>query len=128
SKIRSAKDLLVIASLGFRGEALSSIAAVSQVEMMTKTSRALTGIRYKIEGGIEKSVEDIGCPQGTTFIIRNLFYNTPARRKFLITAMTVAGYVSDLMQRLALSHPEISFKFINNGQTRLHTTGNMRLK
>ncbi len=128
SKIRSAKDLLVIASLGFRGEALSSIAAVSQVEMMTKTSRALTGIRYKIEGGIEKSVEDIGCPQGTTFIIRNLFYNTPARRKFLKTAMTEAGYVSDLMQRLALSHPEISFKFINNGQTRLHTTGNMRLK
>ena len=122
SKIRSAKDLLVIASLGFRGEALSSIAAVSQVEMMTKTSRALTGIRYKIEGGIEKSVEDIGCPQGTTFIIRNLFYNTPARRKFLKTAMTEAGYVSDLMQRLALSHPEISFKFINNGQTRLHTT------
>ena len=95
---------------------------------MTKTSRALTGIRYKIEGGIEKSVEDIGCPQGTTFIIRNLFYNTPARRKFLKTAMTEAGYVSDLMQRLALSHPEISFKFINNGQTRLHTTGNMRLK
>ena len=128
SKIRSAKDLLVIASLGFRGEALSSIAAVSQVEMMTKTSRALTGIRYKIEGGIEKSVEDIGCPQGTTFIIRNLFYNTPARRKFLKTAMTDAGYISDLMQRLALSHPEISFKFINNGQTRLHTTGNMRLK
>lgn len=128
SKIRSAKDLLIIASLGFRGEALSSIAAVSQVEMMTKTSRALTGIRYKIEGGVEKSMEDIGCPQGTTFIIRNLFYNTPARRKFLKTAMTEAGYISDLMQRMALSHPEISFKFINNGQTRLHTTGNMRLK
>lgn len=128
SKIKSAEDLLVVSSLGFRGEALSSIAAVSQIELMTKISGALTGVRYKIEGGKEISVEDIGCPQGTTFIVRNLFYNTPARRKFLKTAMTEAGYISDLIHRLALSHPEISFKFINNGQTKLHTTGNMRLK
>lgn len=128
SKIKSVEDLLVVSSLGFRGEALSSIASVSQIELMTKTSGSLTGIRYKIEGGSEKSIEDIGCPQGTTFIVRNLFYNTPARRKFLKTAMTEAGYISDLMHRLALSHPEVSFKFINNGQTKLHTTGNMRLK
>lgn len=128
SKIKSVEDLLVVSSLGFRGEALSSIAAVSQVELMTKTSRSITGVRYKIEGGTEKAFEDIGCPQGTTFIVRNLFYNTPARRKFLKTAMTEAGYINDLMQRLALSHPDISFKFINNNQTKLHTTGNMKLK
>ena len=128
SKIKSVEDLLVVSSLGFRGEALSSIAAVSQIELMTKTTGSLIGTRYKIEGGEEKSIEDIGCPQGTTFIVRNLFYNTPARRKFLKTAMTEAGYISDLLHRLALSHPEISFKFINNGQIKLHTTGNMRLK
>lgn len=128
SKIKSVEDLLVVSSLGFRGEALSSIAAVSQIELMTKTAGSLIGTRYKIEGGEEKSIEDIGCPQGTTFIVRNLFYNTPARRKFLKTAMTEAGYISDLLHRLALSHPEISFKFINNGQIKLHTTGNMRLK
>ena len=128
SKIKSVEDLLVVSSLGFRGEALSSIAAVSQIELMTKTTGSLIGTRYKIEGGEEKSIEDIGCPQGTTFIVRNLFYNTPARRKFLKTAMTEAGYISDLLHRLALSHPEISFKFINNAQIKLHTTGNMRLK
>lgn len=128
SKIKSVEDLLVVSSLGFRGEALSSIAAVSQIELMTKTAGSLIGTRYKIEGGEEKSIEDIGCPQGTTFIVRNLFYNTPARRKFLKTAMTEAGYISDLMHRFALSHPEISFKFINNGQIKLHTTGNVRLK
>lgn len=128
SKIRSAQDLLVVSSLGFRGEALSSIASVSQVELVTKTSADLTGIQYRIEGGVEKSVEEIGCPSGTTMIVRNLFYNTPARRKFLKSPMTEAGYVNDLLMRLALSHPEISFKFINNRQNRIHTAGNMRLK
>ena len=128
SKIRTADDLLSIGSLGFRGEALSSISAVAQVELLTKTSHAMTGCRYRIEGGIEKAMEDIGCPDGTTFIIRQLFYNTPARRKFLKSNMTEAGYIQDLMQRMAMSHPEISFKFINNRQNRLNTSGNGKLK
>lgn len=128
SKIKSAEDLLVVASLGFRGEALSSIASVAQVELLTKTSSDLTGVRYCIEGGQETVCEEIGCPSGTTMIVRNLFYNTPARRKFLKTAATEAGYVNDLLMRLSLSHPEISFKFISNGQNKIHTAGNMRLK
>ncbi len=128
SKIRSVDDLLFISSLGFRGEALSSISAVSQVELITKTTAQLTGTRYVIEGGIEKSIEDVGAPNGTTFLIKNLFYNTPARRKFLKTPQTEAGYISDLMERLALSNPEVSFKFINNGQVKLHTSGNGNLK
>lgn len=128
SKIRSAQDLQTIRSLGFRGEALSSISAVAQVELLTKTAHAMTGCRYRIDGGVEKSIEDIGCPDGTTFIVRQLFYNTPARRKFLKSNMTEAGYISDLMARLSMSHPEVSFKFINNRQNRLHTSGNGRLK
>lgn len=124
SKIRSVEDLLSIHSLGFRGEALSSIAAVSQVELITKTYDELTGTRYVIEGSKEVENEEIGAPEGTTFIVRNLFYNVPARRKFLKTAQTEAGYISDLMERMALSHPDVSFKFINNGQTKLHTSGN----
>ena len=124
SKIRSVEDLLNIHSLGFRGEALSSIAAVSQVELITKTYDELTGTRYVIEGSKELGIEEIGAPDGTTFIVRNLFYNVPARRKFLKTPQTEAGYISDLMERMALSHPDISFKFINNGQTKLHTSGN----
>lgn len=128
SKIRTADDLLTIGSLGFRGEALSSISAVSQVELLTKTPHAMTGCRYRIEGGIEKAMEDIGCPDGTTFIVRQLFYNTPARKKFLKSNMTEAGYINDLMIRLAMSHPEISFKFINNRQTKLNTSGNGKLK
>ena len=128
SKIRSVDDLLFISSLGFRGEALSSISAVSQVELITKTGAELTGTRYVIEGGQEKLTEDIGAPNGTTFLIKNLFYNTPARRKFLKTPQTEAGYISDLMERLALSNPEVSFKFINNGQVKLHTSGNGNLK
>ena len=124
SKIRSVEDLLSIHSLGFRGEALSSIAAVSQVELITKTYDELTGARYVIEGSKEVENEEIGAPEGTTFIVRNLFYNVPARRKFLKTAQTEAGYISDLMERMALSHPDVSFKFINNGQTKLHTSGN----
>lgn len=128
SKIRTAEDLTHIASLGFRGEALSSIAAVSQVELITKTEAETFGTVYRISGGKEESMEDTGARDGTTFLVRQLFYNTPARRKFLKTPMTEAGHVSDLMTRLALSHPEISFQFINNGQSKLHTSGNGNLK
>ena len=128
SKIRTADDLLRITSLGFRGEALSSIAAVAQVELVTKTSESFTGIRYLIDGGVEKGLEHIGCPEGTTFIIRNLFFNTPARKKFLKSAVTEAGYIQDFMERIAISHPQISFKFIVNGQVKLHTSGNNNQK
>lgn len=128
SKIRTAEDLVSVSSLGFRGEALASIAAVSQVELVTKTSGTLTGSRYIIEGGIEKTLEDIGCPEGTTFLMRNLFYNTPARRKFLKSPMTEASYVADLVERMAISHPTISFKFLNNNQLKLHTSGNGQIK
>jgi DNA mismatch repair protein MutL len=128
SKIKSVEDLLCVTSLGFRGEALSSIAAVAQVELITKTKESLTGVRYTIEGGMEKTLEDIGAPEGTTFLVRKLFYNTPARRKFLKSAVTESGYISDLIERLALSHPDISFKFINNNQTKVHTSGNTNLK
>ncbi len=128
SKIRTAEDLLAISSLGFRGEALSSIAAVSRVELITKTADELTGTRYVIEGGKECGQEEIGAPEGTTVLVRDLFYNTPARRKFLKTFKTEAGTVSDLMERIALSHADISFKFLVNGQLRLHTSGNGSLK
>ena len=128
SKIRKVEDLLTSGTLGFRGEALSSIAAVSQVEMITKTAGSLTGVRYVIEGGAEKSLEEIGAPEGTTFLVHNLFYNTPARKKFLKSASSEAGYVSDLLERMALSHPNISFKFISNRDTKLHTSGNCNLK
>ena len=128
SKIRAVEDLMTIHSLGFRGEALSSIAAVAQVELVTKTHAEGTGIRYLIEGGKEVSLEEVGAPDGTTFLVRNLFYNTPARKKFLKAAMTEAGYINDLLIKLALSHPDISFKFINNGQVKLHTSGNTNLK
>lgn len=124
SKITSVEDLLTVSSLGFRGEALSSIAAVAQVELITKTMDAVTGVRYTIEGSVESELEEIGAPDGTTFIVRNLFFNTPARQKFLKSAMTEAGYISTLMEHLALSHAEISFKFIVNGQIKLQTSGN----
>lgn len=128
SKIRSVEDLVHIGSLGFRGEALSSIAAVSQVEMITKTKDQVLGTRYRIAGGKEEELDETGARDGTTFLIRQLFYNTPARRKFLKTPMTEASHVGDLMTRMALSHPEISFQFINNGQSKLHTSGNGNLK
>ena len=128
SKIRTAEDLLTVSSLGFRGEALSSIAAVSQVELITKTSGSLTGSRYRIEGGEEKGLEEIGAPEGTTFISRNLFFNTPARRKFLKTEATEGAHVADLVEKIALSHPEISIRLIVNNQSRLHTSGNHNLK
>lgn len=124
SKIRSAEDLLSVTSLGFRGEALSSIAAVAQVELITKTYSSLNGYRYLIEGGEEKAFEEIGSPNGTTIIVRNIFYNTPARRKFLKTATTEAGYISDLMERIMISHPQVSFKLIVNNQVKLQSNGN----
>ncbi len=127
SKIRSVDDLVTISSLGFRGEALSSIASVSQVEMITKTIDAFAGSRYLIEGGKEILLEEVGAPNGTTVLVRNLFYNTPARRKFLKTPPTEASYISDMMEHIALSRTDVSFKFINNGQIRLHTSGNSRL-
>ena len=128
SKIQRVEDLFSVSSLGFRGEALSSIAAIAMVELITKTREAGVGIRYCIEGGVEKKLEETAAPEGTTFLIRNIFYNTPPRKKFLKMPMTEAGYISDLMERMALSHPEISFQFINNGQTKLHTSGNHNLK
>ncbi len=128
SKIRSAEDLTSLMSMGFRGEALSSIAAVAQVELITKTKDALTGVRYVMEGAIEKDFEEIGAPEGTTFLVKNLFYNTPVRRKFLKQPQTEAGYVAELLERLALSRPDISFKFIQNGQVKFHTPGNNDLK
>ena len=128
SKIRSVEDLTFVTTLGFRGEALSSIAAISQVELLTKQKDQDLGTRYQMEGGREKALEEAGARDGSTFLIRNIFYNTPARRKFLKTPMTEAAHVNDLMVRLALSHPEVSFEFISNGQSRLHTSGNGRLK
>ncbi|MCI7322560.1 MAG: DNA mismatch repair endonuclease MutL [Lachnospiraceae bacterium] len=124
SKIKSAEDLMCVNSLGFRGEALSSIAAVARVELITKTRESLTGTRYLIEGSKEISKEEIGAPDGTTFLVRDLFFNTPARRKFLKTAQTEGTYISDMVEKLALSHPDISFQYINNNQTRLHSSGN----
>lgn len=128
SKIEKVEDLTHIASLGFRGEALSSIAAVSQVELITKTPSGISGTRYVIEGGKEQSLEEMGAPEGTTFLIRNLFYNTPARSKFLKSDMTEAGYINTLMEQLALSHPEISFKYIQNRQVKLSSSGNYNVK
>ena len=128
SKIEKVEDLVHIASLGFRGEALSSIAAVAQVELITKTPSAISGTRYVIEGGQEQSLEEMGAPEGTTFLIRNLFYNTPARSKFLKSDMTEAGYINTLMEQLALSHPEISFKYIQNRQVKLSSSGNYSVK
>ena len=128
SKIEKIEDLEHIASLGFRGEALSSIAAVAQVELITKTPSALSGVRYVINGGVQESLEDMGAPEGTTFLVRNLFYNTPARSKFLKSDTTEGNYVSTLMEQLALSHPEISFKYIQNKQVKLHTSGNYNIK
>ncbi|MCM1158937.1 MAG: DNA mismatch repair endonuclease MutL [Bacteroidales bacterium] len=128
SKIMTIEDLLGVSSLGFRGEALASIAAVSQVECITKTAHALTGIRYEIHGSKEIASEEIGAPTGTTIIVRNLFYNVPARKKFLKTAMTEGGYITELITRLSLSHPEVSFKYIINGSNKIATSGNGKLQ
>lgn len=128
SKIRTTDDLLSIGSLGFRGEALASIASVSRTEVITKTAEPMTGVRYVIEGGEEVSFEEVGCPEGTTFIVRNLFYNTPARRKFLKSKMTEAGYISTMMERIALSHPEVAIKLIHQNKAIISTSGSGRLK
>lgn len=128
SKIRTAQDLITVSSLGFRGEALSSIASVAEVELITKTPHALTGICYCICGGQERSMEEIGAPDGTTFLVRNLFYNVPARRKFLKAPVTEANYIIELVEKMALSHPDVSIRLISNGQNKLYTTGNRKLK
>lgn len=128
SKIMTIEDLLSVSSLGFRGEALASIAAVSQVECITKTAHALTGLRYEIHGSKEIASEEIGAPTGTTIIVRNLFYNVPARKKFLKTAMTEGSYITELITRLSLSHPEVSFKYIINGSNKIATSGNGKLQ
>ncbi len=128
SKIQSVEDLMTVSSLGFRGEALSSISAVAQIELITKTHESLMGTRYVIEGGKEKQLEAVGCPDGTTFIVRNLFYNTPARRKFLKTPVTEGNYIAELVEKLAMSHPDVSFRFISNNQNKLHTSGNGNIK
>lgn len=128
SKIRSVEDIVHLGTLGFRGEALSSIAAVTQLELLTKTADAVIGTRYEIAGGREVALEEAAASDGTTFLIRQLFYNTPARRKFLKTSVTEASHVHELMIRLAMSHPEVSFQFINQGQVKIHTSGNGRLK
>jgi DNA mismatch repair protein mutL len=128
SKIKTADDLTLVSSLGFRGEALASIAAVSEVEVLTKTADEISGIRYVINGGKEEANEPIGTPEGATFVVRNIFYNTPARKKFLKTPATEGRYVGEVMEHMAVSHPEIAFKFILNGQVKLQTMGNGSLK
>ena len=127
SKIATADDLNRIVSLGFRGEALSSISAVSQVEMITKQKEDLMGIKVSCNGGVMDEPEQIGAPDGTTIIVRNLFYNTPVRKKFLKTPMTEGSYIAELMQHIAMSHPYVSISFIQNGQTRFFTSGNGEL-
>ena len=128
SKIRKAEDLSSVLSLGFRGEALASIAAVSRVELITKTGNSLTGSRYRIEGGAEVGLEEVGVPEGTTFLVRDLFYNTPARKKFLKQPATEGGYVQDFVEKIALSRPDISFRYVKGGSNVLHTSGNHNLK
>ena len=128
SKIHSVEDLLSIRSLGFRGEALSSIAAVSRVEIISKTTDDYAGVRYLISGGAEEELSEVGAPDGTTIMVRNLFYNIPVRRKFLKSFATEGSYIADLMEHLAMSRPEISFKFVMNRDTRFHTSGNGDLR
>ena len=128
SKIRSEEDLTHVVSLGFRGEALSSICAVAQVELITKTEENLTGVRYVCEGAVEKECSEIGAPTGTTVLVKNLFFNTPVRRKFLKQPMTEGGYIIDLMEHMALSRPDTAFKLMVNGQVKFHTSGNGNLK
>lgn len=128
SKIRNIDDLMLVKSMGFRGEALASISAVSKVEVISKTKDCLLGTRYAIEGGVEKSFDEVGAPDGTTVIVRNLFYNTPARRKFLKSESAEGNNIADILEHLALARPDISFSFINNNKTRFSTSGNSDLK
>lgn len=128
SKLHDASELMSIGTLGFRGEALSSIAAVAQVELITKTKDSLTGIRYVIEGAVEKEFQEVGVPKGTTVLVKNLFFNTPVRRKFLKSPTTEGSYINELCERMALSKPDIAFQFIQNGQVKFHTSGNGNLQ
>ena len=128
SKLKDASELMAIGTLGFRGEALSSIAAVAQVELITKTEDALTGVRYVIEGAVEKEFQEVGVPKGTTILVKNLFFNTPVRRKFLKSPTTEGSYINELCERMALSKPDIAFQFIQNGQVKFHTSGNGNLE
>lgn len=127
SKIKEREDLDAILTLGFRGEALASVAAVSRVEVLTKTAEDAIGTRYRIAGGTEEELDDAGCPDGTTIMIRDLFYNTPARMKFLKKDMTEGNYVSDVVSKIALSHPAISFTLIKDNRRTLFTPGDGRL-
>lgn len=128
SKLRDVSELMAIGTLGFRGEALSSIAAVAQVELITKTEDSLTGVRYVIEGAVEKEFQEVGVPKGTTILVKNLFFNTPVRRKFLKSPTTEGSYINELCERMALSKPDIAFQFILNGQVKFHTSGNGNLE
>lgn len=128
SKIRTMEDLFAVSSLGFRGEALSSIAAVAQVELITKENDSLAGSRYEMQGGEEVAFEEVGCPTGTTFIVRNLFYNTPARKKFLKSATTEGNYIHELVQRYSLAHADIRFTYIADGRNKLQTSGDGQVR
>ena len=128
SKLKDASQLMSIGTLGFRGEALSSIAAVAQVELITKTEESLTGVRYVIEGAVEKEFQEVGVPKGTTILVKNLFFNTPVRRKFLKSPTTEGSYINELCERMALSKPDVAFQFIQNGQVKFHTSGNGNLQ
>ena len=124
SKIRDARDLLSIQTLGFRGEALASIASVARVELITKTPGALMAVHYQIEGGVEKDFAQIGAPDGTTFIVRDLFKNVPARRKFLKSPQAEAARIQDILEKEALAHPEVAFRYLQDGRQLLATLGN----
>ena len=128
SKITKAKDLFNIHTLGFRGEALSSISGIAKCEVISKPSAQLTGVRYVIEGGYEVSFEDVGAPVGTTMIVRDVFFNTPARRKFLKSVTTETAYITDLMEKFMLCNLDVSIRYIVNNQTRLQSSGNGDLK
>lgn len=127
SKVLTQEDLMRIGTLGFRGEALASICAVGRVELLTRTPEETLGSRYRIEGGEGEGPEEAGCPLGTTIIVRDLFYNVPARMKFLKKDSTEGNAVATLLDRLALSHPEVSFQFLREGQRKLHTPGDSKL-
>lgn len=128
SKISKKDDLNSIATLGFRGEAMASISAVSKVELLTKAENEEIGTRYEIAGGEELEFDDAGCPNGTTIVVRDIFFNTPARMKFLKKDVTEGNQVAGIVDRMAISHPEISFRFIRDGKQVLITSGNGDLK
>ncbi len=127
SKISDKEDLNSISTLGFRGEAMASISAVAKVELLTKSENENIGTRYEISGGEEISFDDAGCPKGTTIVVRDIFYNTPARMKFLKKDVTEGNAVAGIVDRMAISHPEISFRFIRDGKQTLITSGNGEL-